>query len=470
MAIQSQEVFEKFKALVSQAESWKSLADAQFVSHLAIFLQWAIEDAAFKNERARHEAFLDSALNRSSILAHGEGMEYMPRKPIAPTGKATFTNTGENPFTLLRNREFQSTTQEVYTLEETIVVEPRASVEATVTQRSREVVTFTIEEEKPFYEYLFGRDISPNIVGFKVFVAEDGENYVEWQYSRELHNAYSTSLVYDEYYHFTDQIGIRFGNGDFGKIPPQGSKVQVELVLTEGDTILLEKQPLYPMEEITDSLGLVGSVQAAISETVQHGKAQEGTEEMRRNLHYASVYNERLVWDNDYKYFLRRRYPDIVFAVAWGEEEAEKMWGANVEWINRIWLCAYSPSRDMKDLVLEAVREVPFLCRNFEWHDPEHVFFTVQITGKVLKDCVISEVLEAITTNLTLAYGRDSSERRETVYLHEIYDLVYATGFFDATTGAWFEVVLSGQTRAEFIYQMVSVDLEHSTLDISYRN
>ena len=64
---------------------------------------------------------------------------------------------------------------------------------------------------------------------------------------------------------------------------------------------------------------------------------------MRRNLHYWSVYNERLIWDNDYTYFLRRRYPEIVFCKAWGEEEAERLWGINVENINRIWICAYAP-------------------------------------------------------------------------------------------------------------------------------
>ena len=132
------------------------------------------------------------------------------------------------------------------------------------------------------------------------------------------------SHVYDEFYHFTDQIGIRFGNGDFGKILPQGTKVRVELVLTEGDTILLEKQSLWPVEEIRDANGLSAQYQITVSQTIQNGEAQEGTEEMRRNLHYAPVYNERLVWDNDYEYFLRRRFPEIVFTRAWGEEEAEK--------------------------------------------------------------------------------------------------------------------------------------------------
>ncbi len=473
MAIQSEEVVAKFKSLLSESESWKDLTGSQFIRQLGLFLEWAMEDAAFKNERARQEAFIDTALNRSSILAHGEGIEYMPRKPVAPKGKASFTNSGENSFTLVRGREFQSNTQEVYTLEETIVIGPKETVKATVSQRSKEVFTFTISETKPFYEILFDRDISTHIISFNVFVAEDGENFVEWKYDRLHTNAYSYSLVYDEFYHFTDQIGIRFGNGDFGKIPPEGSVIRVEAVMSEGDVILLEKQPLWPMEEITDDMGLVGSVSIVISETVQGGSSQEGTEEMRRNLHYAPVYNERLVWDNDYKYFLRRRFPDIVFAVAWGEETSEKMWGTNVDWINRIFICAYSNARtteNTQEVVMEAVHEVPFLCRNFVWYEPEHVQFSISLTGQVLKDYVISEVKEAITTALQDAYGKDSLNRRDVVLIHELYDLIQDTGFFDKITGAWFTIETQGQLTAEFIYQMVSIDLDSSTISLTYKD
>lgn len=472
MAIQSEEAVEKFKNLLSESESWKDLTGSQFVTQLSIFLEWAMEDAAFKNERSRQEAFIDTALNRSSILAHGEGMEYMPRKPMAPSGIAAFTNYGENSFTLLRDREFQSNGQEIYTLEETIVVAPHETVNARVTQRSKETYTFTITETKPFYEILFDREISANIISFDVYVAEDGENFKEWKYDRLHTNAYSDSLVYDEFYHFTDQIGIRFGNGSFGKIPKEGSVVRVTAILTEGNSILLEKQPLWPMEEVKDDLGLVGAVSIAIAETVRGGSSQEGTEEMRRNLHYAPVYNERLVWDNDYKYFLRRRYQDIVFVVAWGEETSEKMWGANVEWINRIWICAYSKDRtveDTKKVVMDAVHEVPFLCRNFVWYEPEHIQFSIKLKGQVLKDFVIHEVKEAIINALEEAYGKNSLNRRETVLIHELYELVQDTGYFDKTTGAWFEIETQGQLTTQFIYQMVSIDLDNSLFSLTYK-
>lgn len=466
--ILAQAVEEKFKNELAEMPSWKDLTGSQFVKHLAVFIAWAIEDAAYKVERARHEAFIDTALNRSSILAHGEGMEFMPRKPIPATGKVKIVNQGDYPFTLVRESEFMSDSQVVFTLTETVVVEPGTEIIASVMQRSRETLEFVVSETKPFYEILIGRDISSNVVEMKVLVAEDGENFTEWKYDRLLTNSYPDSLVFDEFYHFTDQIGLRFGNGDFGKIIPAGAKVRVDAILTEGDFVLLERQNLWPVEEIRDSKGKPGSAQITVAETIQNGENQESTEEMRRDLHYAPVYNERLVWDNDYKYFLRRRFPEIVFAVAWGEEESEKMWGHNLEHINQIWICAYSPERDIKDEAMKAIAEVPFLCRNFRWHDPEHIQFSLKMIGKVLKDCVISEVLEDVQNVLTEYYGKSSVKRRDIVLLHEIYEAIYSTGYFARESGAWFEVEIDGPSQSELVYQMLSIDLSNSTFQIGY--
>lgn len=463
-----QAVQERLKNELAEMPSWKDLTGSQFVNHLAIFLAWALEDAAFKVERARHEAFIDTALNRSSILAHGEGMEFMPRKPVPASGKVKIVNQGDNSFTLLRERELMSDSQTIFTLLETVVVQPGESVLAVIEQRSTQSLEFSVTESKSFYEILIGRDISSKVAALKVFVAEDGLNFTEWKYDRLLTNSWPESLVYDEFYHYTDQIGIRFGNGDFGRIIPAGSKARIDVSLTEGDFVLLERQSLWPVEEIRDSMGKPANAQITVAETVQNGQNQESAEEMRRDLHYAPVYNERLVWDNDYKYYLRRRFPEIVFATAWGEEESEKMWGYNLEHINQIWICAYSPKRDIKNDAMRAIAEIPFICRNFKWRDPDHLQFTVTVTGKVLKEYVIPEVIEAIKTALFDSYGKASSNRRDVVLLHEIYETIQATSYFVKESGAWFEAEISGSFQPELIYQMVSIDLDKSVFQISY--
>lgn len=467
--ILSETVAEKFKALLSLSEQWKSIVESQFVKHLSTFVGWCVENAEYKIERARQEAFIDTALNRSSILAHGEGMEYTPIKPIPASGKVKITNMGEYAFSLPIGTVLQDDAQNEYTTQDAIAVEPAESVEVAVKQTAKESYSFTVDTEKSFYEILLDKDISKQVVSFEVWVSTDaGKTYTQWTYSRLFINANSTDTVYDEFYHFTDQIGIRFGNGQFGKIIPEGSLVRVDVILTNGDTTLLEKQNLYLTEDITDASGEAANAEIVVSETIQNGSDQEDTETMRRNLHYAQLYNERLIWETDYRFFIKRTCPDVVWSAAWGEETAEQMWGYDVKNINRIWVCAYSPKRSVQEPIMTALKGVSFLCRNQVWYEPELVYFRVNITGKVLKDANLTEVKTAITDTLTNLYGAASLNRRDSVLLHEVYEAIYATGYFDHDTGAWFEVTLDGTFSAVLVYQMVCIDLDNSTIDITY--
>lgn len=147
---------------------------------------------------------------------------------------------------------------------------------------------------------------------------------------------------------------------------------------------------------------------------------------------------------------------------------SEKLWGTELEHINKIWICAYAPRVGIEADVLAAIAEIPMMCRNFKWHEPEHVPFTVNLNGRVLRDRVLSEVREDVLTVLQNAYGRDSVTRRDVVRVHEVYECVYATGHFEKTTGAWFEVLLNGTYEATRIDQMISLDLDNSSIAIAY--
>lgn len=467
--ILAEEVRKKFKEEISQIDAWKNLTDSQFVEHLAIFAGWLVEQANYATERTYQESFYDSALNRSSLLAHAEGLSYTPAKPEPAEGAATFTNNGTATVELIREREFMSDAQVIYTLEETITVPAGESVTASISQRSSNTYEFTVEETEPFYQYLFPQDVSANIVSMRVFVDEqDGQGFREYEYDYLLANSFEDTRCYDEFYHFTDQLGIRFGNGYFGVQVQQGWMVRVETVETDGNTLLLEKQSLWPVDEIQDVDGITANMEIVVSTTVTNGQNQEDTETLRRNLHYACVYNDRLVWWQDFQYFLQRRYRDIVFAVAWGEDTAEEMWGTNLDFINRVWICAYSPQREIKDLAMGAIAEIPSMNRHYIWYDPEHVSFWLTVKGKVLQNQPLSEVVQAIRDVLDLHYGKASTSRREEVHMNDIYADITGTGYFVDGTEAWFTVETHGQFEAEYIYQMVSIDLDQTEISLEF--
>lgn len=85
-----------------------------------------------------------------------------------------------------------------------------------------------------------------------------------------------------------------------------------------------------------------------------------------------------------------------------------------------------------------------------------------------MKDRIISEVVEDVQNALFAAYGRESATRRDVVRLHEIYEVIQATGHFVKDTGAWFEVEVAGQHKAERIYQMICIDMEATLISLEY--
>lgn len=468
----SDTVYEKFKKLISSQSSWKGLEGSQFVQHVGLHLAWAIEDAILKVERAYQESYVDTALNRSSILAMGEGCDYVPRKPVPASGTVLVRNESELPVSIAKGRELLSDGQVAFAVTEAVTVEGGTTAEIPVVQRTSRVITHTVTETKPWYEILLDRDLSPTIEDISVAVdLNDGKGSRTWTKDRLFTNSYPESLVYDEFYHFTDQLGVRFGNGEFGTIPPEGSIVTLTLTLTNGDVTLLSGQSLYPAQEIVTETGEIADVTFTVGTTIGGGSSQEDTEEMRRNVHYARVFNERLVWAEDYVYFLRRTCPDIVWGKCWGEETAEEMWGYNVHHINHIWLCAHSPERtddELKAACLEAVGNVPSLNKYIVWYTPELVRFSVKLTGEILQSVDKSDVEAAIRAFLAEAYGDASKTRRENVLIHEMYEGIYATGYFEKGSGAWFSLEISGTTKPEYIYQMVCIDLEASSFSLSY--
>lgn len=467
--ILNEEAYQRLKDLLAASSSWQDLTDSQLVEHLSIFFGLTVEDANFKVERARQEAFVGTAINRSSITAFVEDREYIPRKPSPASGTISIVNNSQNSITLIRGREFLSETQRTYTLQETVVIAAGATATAPVKQLKKQTITHTVTEKKPFYEIKLDRDLTSSIVSVDVYVDDDGRGDVYWKYYRLLQNTYSTTKAWDEFYSFTDQIGVRFGNGTFGAMPAVNAKVTINLLLTDGATVLMPRQQLYPMLEVLDSAGNTASIEVKATTQIMGGTNAEDTEEIRRNLHYWPVYNERLVWDQDYTYFIRRRFPEIVFVKAWGEEEAEKMYGFNFNHINKIYICAYANRTGVQADVMAALAEVPKMNRKFEWVDPVHVEFSLTITGKVLSDRSIPSVVVDIKTVLDKYYGKNSLSRRDKNLISEIYEAIYSTGHFNKDTGAYFEAVPSGEVSPDLIFWMPSIDLDACVFNLTYQ-
>ncbi len=50
---------------------------------------------------------------------------------------------------------------------------------------------------------------------------------------------------------------------------------------------------------------------------------------------------------------------------------------------------------------MKALLDVPMMCRNFKWYEPEHLTFTIRLTGKSSSDKVLLEVIEDVQKALS---------------------------------------------------------------------
>lgn len=466
--ISVQDAVTQFKAIVGAAASWAILAKSQFVEHLALFCSWALRDALWKIERAKQEFFLSTALNDSSIRAHAESREYVPRKATPSRGPVRITNNGANSLALPDNVAFISDAQVEYLLESAAAILAGGYVDVQMAQLSFQApLTVTVEAEIPFFEVLFPLEMSGKLAKFQVSV-DTGDGFETWNYARLFQNCLPDAKVYDEFFSHRGQAGIRFGNSIFGQIPELGAVVKVEYWTTEGQTALVAGQQLQMVSDILDLAGQGADVTITTLEAIDGGGAAEDITEMRKNLHYWPRYNKKLVWDDDYAFYIKSRVAGITWVKCWGEQEQEAEGGFNVSNINRIFFSAHAPlNPTVQTDIYAALADVPLLNRKFLWVAPMYATFTLEITGSIARDVAIATATAGIQEVLEKNYGVGSTTRRDVVRVSDIYDLLKKTGYFDGP-GAYYQIVMNGTTVPSQLRELVSIDIESSVFTLTY--
>jgi len=466
--ISVQDAIDQFKAIIGTAASWVRLAKSQFVDQIAIFLSWALRDALWKLERVKQEFFLATAINDSSVRAHAEGREYLPRKTTPSRGAARITNNGAYSVAIPADTPFVSVAQVDYLIESAVAILPGAYADIEVVQLSKQApITVSVLEEVPFIEILFPKETSGKLASFRVSV-DTGDGFESWTYARLFQNCAADAKVYDEFYNHSGQTGIRFGNGIFGMIPPFDSVLKVDYWTSEGDTVLVTGQQLQLVSDLLDLNGDSADLGIVTLDSIDGGGAGESITEMRKNLHYWPRYNNKLVWDDDYAFYIKSRVAGITWIKCWGEQEQEAESGFDVQNINKIFVSAYAPGNaGLSDEVLAVLADIPLLNRKFNWTAPLLSAFTIAITGKVGRDVDIPAAVIGIKDVLIPNYGLDSAARLDVVRVSDLYDIVKATGYFNGP-GAYYEIAIAGVTSPAELKEAVSLDIESSTFTLTY--
>lgn len=455
--IDEQQALKEFKRILVGMPGYERLEDAQIIEAMSLFQSWSLRQANWRAERAHQEGFMFTANQRSSVLAHAESRQYVARKPTPSRGPAVFVNRSSAPVSLPAGTQWVGSNQLPYLTTDDVIVPPGGRADAEVVQASPERYTYRVESRRPFYEILLDREASTQVSEFTVSV--DGER---WVMMPRLMNTAQNSAAYDEFYTALDEIGIRFGNGVFGRIPGDGAEVVVDVLLTHGETSLLGGQELRYVTGSSDPN--IGMIEAQTGGAITGGRGREDIEEIRRNALYYPLYDEQLVWQDDYTFVIRRMWPEVVWTNVWGEQEQEQAYGPSLDHIGNIYVSAYAPGRP--DVLSEIVSQLEEpISRRFVPVPPNFKPLAIRLEGEIERHIPLAKAIGDVEKLLLEAYGKDSKTRRDRIKLKDFYRLISSTGHFEMGD---FSVEIFGDQKTNGLNDVVYLDWSLSEIQVEY--
>lgn len=407
----SQEILDKFTTLIEGNMWWRRFVNSQFMNMLAIMASQVIYASQTAAEKELTEGFISTASKRTSILAAAEDRGYIARQIQPSYGTSTVTNKTQQSLSLAIYTNLISDEQKRYMLMEPVILKPGEVKTGVATkQLERERVVFDVPKETEFSTFTLSKDMTKRCVDIDVFVTEKGV-LQQWKENHQFRLSNKDSRDYVKFYRPTEQIGVRFGDGSTGKMPASGEQVILDVWLSEGDITLVQGQSLTPYAE---SSSLAGKIEIKTDTPITNGAGYESTEETRLRAQYFTAYDNQVVWDGDYKHFLRTHIPNLNWVNVWGEEEQERSTGVkSLENINRIFFCGHKKGfsqAQLGELIISTVKTIPNkLNTNFFYVNSKEKPFTISVKGSVRKGLDVTEAERQIREQLENKAGRNSN-------------------------------------------------------------
>lgn len=472
MAILSlSDIKDKFNTLLAANSYWSQFAGSQFVTMLTTFIAQMVYRCQQFADAALVEGFISTATKRASILAAAEDRAYVGSRVTPSTGTAIITNTTNKAVQVPQYTSFISDDQYPYLTDNVVTVPANGSASIAISQMEIVEVSATVDTATEFFEVLLSRDLTA--VCHKIDVLVTTNDVTEtWTKSTMFRLATDTSQVYVEFFKPTEQLGVRFGDGTIGMIPPAGSTITLKVWCSSGDVTLLADQTLTPSD---DSAALADSVTVKSSTSITGGADSETTETTRNRAQYFLSYDNQVVWAEDYTFFLKQNIPATTWLTAWGEGEQEVIDGAlNIANINKIFLCGWYPDKtqaELETLVMAALETVPNpLNKKYAYVAATELPFTITVTGEIPASLTTDVVITDLKTNLAARFGKDSSYFDpngtgdfKLVKVKDVWAYIEGLGYFDD-----FSLVFNDMQDSNGYYEFVYLDAENSVFNLTY--
>lgn len=467
------QLFALFNQALQSNVWWKRFTSSQFIRMISVFGAQIIYFAQQKADRALAEGFISTATKRSSILAAAEDRGYVGRLILPSPGTVSMSNKGTQKISLPLYTPLISEKQIPYVLMEVIELMPgdtRLGVK--VSQMEQLTVSTDIQNATEFFSILLSKEMTKKVVKVDVYVTINGKKEL-WTENPQFRLATSSSKHYVRFYKPTEQLGIRFGDGTIGMMPPANSTIDIVVWASLGDTTLTVGQRL----RLTGTQKYLDSQLNIMTDSaITGGSGMETTEETRNRAMYHVAYDDQVIWGGDYDQFLKDSIADITWLNIWGEAQQEKSMGKpDLDNINSIFICAHIPGLTQAQLearITEALTGVPNeLNKKFKYVIANDLPYTVEIKGTAYKNFQLSDIEVSIRQVLEAKFGKNAKVKTSEKTTGELFELAQNDIWAAVQTlqmMSKFTVTVVGLIPASKLNDFNYLDVEGSVIDVKY--
>ncbi len=373
-----------------------------------------------------NEAFLDSAILRSSVVSHAKSIGYTPisNRAAMATIDITFNNSSVTNLTLSRGTSFRSN-----------LIENKSFNFVLLENISVDVVDniFTFFDVDIYqgnlvnYVYTYNSDTNPQCIfeipdknvdttTLMVSVQESYSNvYTEvYTLASDILNIEQDSLVYFLQEGQNGNFEIYFGNGSVGKALDDGAIVTLNYLVTDGEigndisnftlATLAGDYLYYTITNVRKSSG---------------GSYKESVDSIKRNSIMQYVTQNRLVTVNDYEYYLLRNYPFIDSISVWGgEDEVPKVYGTvfiSMKPKNDYYISSVEKERVISDII----KPKSIITTNVEIIDPKYLYLKIRNKIKYDKNktSISKNQLNSLLVSATHNYSEENLNKFNSTFI-----------------------------------------------------
>lgn len=335
-----------------------------------------------------NEMFLDSAIQRASVVSHAKLLNYTPKSAVAPTAFINFTATGVTTpsFTIPRYTNFRSSSVDGvnynFVTVDSVTVNTSGNTATfnnlEIKQGISTTYSFTVDgTTNPTYTFEIP-DSTVDVSTIRVLVQESSTNTAYSTYNLSDNHLIldGTSEVYFIQESLTGNYQIYFGDGIIGKKLSDNNIVIVNYIMTDGlassganNFILMDSIPNYSNYTLSPVI------------EASQGSEKESIDSIKFQAPKAYAAQKRAVTKDDYISIIQKNNLGITFDAVnvWGGEENDPPVYGQV-FISLKPTGAYNLTQTQKQkLIMDVIKPSSVLTVTPSIIDPDYIYIKLNV-------------------------------------------------------------------------------------------